>query len=325
MGLRGALIRCGAALTALGIAACSAFWNFERPNGALDSSDGVDASLPVEGGFADRATPCDGPVCPADARPESDASFDVTDLPGLALWLEASVGAVHVGANVSAWSDGSGKQNHFAAFDPTRVPTFVPAGINGRPAVRFDAQVASCLAAPDAPTLRWGLDDFAVEIVAGYDNDPSGGEASGYGLLYGKTDPAFPYVGPAMFVNYAMPSPSTHLGGQVDVQHGIASLATMLNDGKPRLYAMRRAAGLLEVRVNGTPALLDGKPPLDAASIDVSAVGSVALIGCSKPQGGPLIQRLNGRIAEIVAVRGVLSAVDLARLEGHLRAKYALE
>ena len=191
--------------------------------------------------------------------------------------------------------------------------------------MRFDAQVASCLTAPDSPSLQWGLDDFVIEIVAGYDNDPSGGEATGYGLFYGKTEPAFPYVGAAMFANFAMPSPSTHVGVQVDVQHGIASLAAQLNDGKPRLFAIRRAAGFLEVRVNGTALLLDGRSPLDVATIDVSAAGSAALIGCSKPQGGSLIQRLGGQIAEVVAVKGFLSVVDLARLENHLRAKYALD
>jgi hypothetical protein len=193
----------------------------------------------------------------------------------------------------------------------------VDAALNGRAVIRFDGQGTS-LAIPDSASLRWGTGDFTLEIVASFTNDPAVGD--GYGLLYGKFEGIYPYLGPSFWANYfAGNSIATTVGGQVRVDESLTGTSTGLNDGQARVYGMRRT-GLthLELRVDGA---LNSARPISIANGD--ALSSFVYIGGQQTPSG-VIQALQGDIAEIVAVGGTLNPVDLVKLETYLKNKYGL-
>ncbi|UEM08051.1 hypothetical protein JL101_035970 (plasmid) [Skermanella rosea] len=85
--------------------------------------------------------------------------FQPTDVPGLALWLDATdPGSLSVSSNlVSQWRDKSGRGNNAAQGTTLRQPRLVASAINGRPALRgrHDGTNASQLTIPDVPTLNY--------------------------------------------------------------------------------------------------------------------------------------------------------------------------
>ena len=61
-------------------------------------------------------------------------------------WFRADAIAAPAGAPVASWTDSSGHLRTATQPDPARRPRFVPDGLNGRPAVHFDAAASTQLA-----------------------------------------------------------------------------------------------------------------------------------------------------------------------------------
>ncbi len=236
---------------------------------------------------------------------------------GLVVWLDASRGVTQAAGKVSLWADQSGRGNDAAQTVTARQPSVHPGALAKKPTIAFDG-AASGLALADAASLRWGLDDYTIEIVAEYTNTPSTDDVVGYGALWTKGTPAYPYPGVALFANSIAGSATSNLLVQVktpdDTPRGwVNSKADGLNDGTFRVYGTRRVGQTtLEARVDGaiTAATI--------AAVDVSTGGQPVFIGS---RDGSL-QLLHGEIAEIVAYRGALSDADIATLEAYLRTKY---
>ena len=218
---------------------------------------------------------------------------------------------------VAAWADQSGNGNDATQPVATRQPSVHRAGLAKRDTLAFDG-VGSGLGIADAASLRWGLDDYTIAVVAEYKNVPSTNDVSAYGALWTKGNPAYPFPGVALFANSIAGTPISSLLVQVktpdDTPRGwVNSKADGLNDGTFRVLGTRRVGQTtLEARVDGavTTATI--------AAVDVSTGGQPVWIGSRDGA----IQLLHGDIAEVVAYRGALSDADVATLEAYLRTKY---
>lgn len=241
-------------------------------------------------------------------------AFSPSQLSGLTLWLDAELGVVATGNKVSGWTDQSTKGNNAAQAMAARQPTVVTKVINGRAVLRFDG-TNSVLAVADAANLQWGTDDFTIAVVGSWTNS-----MSTYGAFLTKQLPAYPYAGYSIWANFPQPSASTKFGFQLDAATDFMSTtATALNDGTPRVFVSTRTGTKLEVRIGGTS---DSVFTATTAR-DVTASGSSLYIG-GHEEGINVTQGLAGDIAELILVRGTLSATDIQKLETYLKTKYAL-
>lgn len=110
---------------------------------------------PVEAAVSDAlgSDAADGPV---DAPPVSN---------GLLLWLQGDLGVTQSGGNVSNWADQSGNHLDARQPDPTQQPTWVMAGVAGRPALLFNAENFLSLPGGFADFTR-GISIFAVVAMS---------------------------------------------------------------------------------------------------------------------------------------------------------------
>jgi hypothetical protein len=178
----------------------------------------------------------------------------------------------------------------------------------------------------DSATLQWGSEDYLIEVVTRYDNMPTvtsaTDRATGYGTFYSKQtqNPQLPAEGVAFFGNTPasdMAGGTTAFSSYVYVASGVTNAATGFNDGTARLLGTQRTGTTtLALRVNGAETATK-----TVQTMNVDEVGTGARIGAS---GDATIARLDGDIAEMIAVKGAISATDLATIESYLAAKYGL-
>lgn len=260
---------------------------------------------------------------------------DIANIPGVVLWLDAATGITANQGKVTAWADRSSSHNDATQQNANWQPTLVAAGIDGLPSVHFTAtnpgggnqgSYGTLLNIADSATLQWGSEDYLIEVVTRYDNAPTvtsaTDRATGYGTFYSKQtqNPAAPAEGVAFFGNTPasdMAGGTTAFSSYVFVSDGVTNAATGFNDGTARLLGTQRTgATTLSLRVNGNETATK-----TVQAMNVDEVGIGARIGAS---GDATIARLDGDIAEMIAVKGPISATDLATLESYLTAKYGL-
>jgi serine/threonine protein kinase len=246
---------------------------------------------------------------------EHDATmFSPSELPGLVLWLEADKGVTTDEGRVRLWADQSRKGNNAKQPMESQRPLFVDDVINGHAVVRFDGS-NHALEIGDATSLRWSTDDYAVFVVGSWKNASSDAGAFYMKAVYDTP----PYPGVLMWTNLK----GTSLGAATQSTYGhyVTGITLDLNDGRPRLYAMRRYDGThLEVRINGTR---DNRIETRVPD-DVSASGNASYIGGHPQSTTKIIQALDGDVAELVAVHGRLTTPEVEKLEKYLKAKYGL-
>ena len=286
----------------------------------LASCGGVVADKP------DAAPRADAPPGTVDAPPGTidaavdgpPAVFTPATLTGTVLWLDAGQNVTTAQSKVSLWSDSSGKNNNAAQANATFQPTLVSGVVNGKPIVRFNGSVA--LSINDSATLQWATDDFYIAIVASYTNSTTA--STPYGMLLSKQTATSPYTGPSMWGNFPFPSLSSRVALQIQDTNGnyVQTSADAQNNGTMRLYVTRRYGGTnLEMRVNG----VTSGAGTQSTNLNVSAPGRPMNIG-GVAGALSVSQALTGDIAEIVAVRGTLTAQELMNLETYLKTKYGL-
>jgi len=150
-----------AATLVASLLACSEPFEAGAPTD-LDSSTGLteaDASEPMDALEQDEeanAPDRSGPDGTADAHAEADAAPGLPVTRDLFLWLRADIGVTEERGAVSNWADQSG--NHLDARQPdtSRQPTWVGAGLSGRPVLVFDGE--DFLSLPD------GFADFSLGV-----------------------------------------------------------------------------------------------------------------------------------------------------------------
>jgi hypothetical protein len=240
----------------------------------------------------------------ADAGIEAATGFNVALLPGLSLWLDAA--KVDGAPNVIGWKDQSSNKNDFLTIDAQLDPS----AVNGLPAVALvnPAQSDALLNNANgktAPSLGFGTGELLVEVVA---------KLIGPGALF---ETAVTYPGQAF--QLSADETQTHVVAAEECLQcvptvSVSSTKAVIGDGKFHLVGAHRtgsaATTTLEVRIDG--------------AVDASAMGAIYDQDLQAAATGA---QFNGQseTAEIVVVKGPISADDLARLEGYLLGKYGLK
>lgn len=297
----------------------------------LGNNDGggdaqLDAS-PNDAAPPDGAPPTDGQA--VDSPVTIDASnFDPSTLSGLALWLDANVGITKNNNAVSAWADRT--SNHNDASQPTAAvqPMFNGSAINNLPAVHFnkDAQGQSVggnmMTIADSASLQWGTGDFYLVAVLRYDNNVTNdGPERGEGLFFSKVSSGSSSVAGVFFVG-GIPTVFGNgpTNGLLFSTHAIAgdfiTSSNLYNNDNAHVFAIQRANKTMDLRVDGASIGTSV-----SSGFDVSNAGTAVRIG-GDANGAAI--RLDGDVAEMLAVKGALSQSDRTNLEAWLKGKYAL-
>ena len=280
--------------------------------------------LSPEGGsnpFVD-ASPEAGPDSPQGSLPqvasEAEAPLSPGMLAGLALWLDGTRGLSHVdgGGGGLTWADQSGQHNDATSMG---TPAIHSRAIGGNPAVHFDG--SSYLVVADRASLQFSTGDAFIALVAAQTTPTTG--FFGYGVFYAKqvADRA-PYLGITLVANSNVAPAVGAIWSQVALQAGgyVETSEADFNGGQPICVTVHRSTvangATLAVRVNGSMVAANTGP---GYAVDLSAIGYPAFIG-----GTPPGQNLLGDIAEVIAVGGPVSDLDVAGIEAYLIQKYSL-
>jgi hypothetical protein len=303
------------------------------PDGSVghEASAGNDAE-PEAGDASMESSPGEG--APESAAPEAslEAASDVHEASGpwmplslgssLVVWLEGDVGTTTApcGANtcVTAWADQSGTvpPNSAGVGSGGTAPILTPNAFNGHAAVTFDGSTTgtASLAIADATSIEF-TGGYSIVVVA----FPATSASPHIGELYGKTDSATPFRGPALWVNYAntgIASTTGQAGTQIDALQWAASSETNLDGALAAFSAVYDGSGHLSIRVNNDAPTITVASP----SGPLTAVGRVAFVGGAANSG----QVLAGSIVEVIVVGVALSTTDWNSTYGYLKSKYQL-
>jgi hypothetical protein len=307
---------------------------------------GPDAAAPP----ADATSGADGPAtigvdAAMDAPTSADAGvdapgFNVGAVNGVVLWLATSSSTFTMtGGRITKWADQTAHHNDAnGGFTQDggpqgRDPSVNASAINGHAAVHFNqtgtnAATGQMLVVPENAdgSLDWGTGDFFVVMVADFDNNPAAPSTSlSVGTLFAKTGSgsAGGPQGVSFYANVPAGNDPTNMAPPApgldfvtsNLAGGFATTSTSYDNSVGHVFAVRRRGLALDVLVDG--ASVANATSLGAAN--VTTAQSALTIGA---QGDSNIARLDGDIAEIVAVKGALAPGDEAAIDAYLKNKY---
>ncbi len=297
------------------------------PDGGGDTASNLDSST-TDGGSGNDASGNDASGNDASGNDSSigqdAASFNPISVLGLVLWLDAGKGITMTNSTISGWqdqtshkNDAKGLTNSFTA----RNPSLVNSGINGLPVAHFNstganANTGNMLTVQDNldKSLQWGTGDFYLVLVAEYDNKSSDGASKGVAGMAVR----FPFNGQTgvQLLGNIPAQNQTAADGLVTyvAQGSFAFTSTAYNTNKPHIFVSKRSGTNLDLRVDGASV------GTGTSNQNVDNAGTVLTLGAA---GDANFFRMNGDIAEVMAVKGVLSPSDQSGIEGYLKAKYA--
>ncbi|MGZ3417086.1 MAG: hypothetical protein ACXVEE_04430 [Polyangiales bacterium] len=251
------------------------------------------------------------------------------------MWLEAA-DAVFTPGSLNGpvlfsrvdWPDQTGYHNNATSNLETGLPT-IGTDANGT-FLQFQPAYGLCdkMEVPDSTSLHMGTDDFALVVVADYQDTPS--TVAG---MFIKQLPDSPWRGIGM---YGSLGGAGAWGGQLgsDYQSIWTSMSYVGGSLKwvngnwgdavgttapPHIFVMRRINGTLDLRVDGKPSsslVLQG----GAASFDVTALGASIEIGCRGTQTHPF----TGRIYSIGLIHTGVDDTTIKDFEASLKLRYNL-
>jgi hypothetical protein len=220
---------------------------------------------------------------------------------------------------VTAWSDRSANANN-AAPAPCVGPAKAAASLGGKQTLLFDG-TSTCLKIATSASVEFGTGDYAIFVVARYNNTPTFGAANAVGVFWSKRLTSSNYDGAVFWGNTIAPSTGKLNARQSNlVGNGATGATDNLNDNTWRRLGTTRRGTTMAVWVNG---VVDGTQTLSAAS-DVSQNTRPVWIGGEGDMNTTGLNWLAGNIAEIVAVKGNVTDAQVAQLDAYLKAKFGL-
>jgi len=129
--------------------------------GVMRAADNAFVALRGTGGGIYEAMACAGIL----AFEGAGSWEDVLPREALEVWLDAADAATVVtdeAGRVETWKDKSGKQRHATQAAAEHRPFYAVDGVNGRPALRFDEQLATRMELPDLAENKISATIFAV-------------------------------------------------------------------------------------------------------------------------------------------------------------------
>lgn len=237
---------------------------------------------------------------------------------GLLLWADrTSMG--QPGSPLERWSDRSGKGHHIQPLNSITPPLIKVDAVG--PIAEID-QSQMAMATPANASLRLGLDDFAILVLARCDADAQ------QAILLQKRGATRPRTGVAMFCNHNG-APLLQSGQTSDTRAFLTitdedqipldtdgMIASQRNDfsNKFHLFTARRVDGnRLQLRVDGS---IEGERTI-RASANLSDDLPFFVASVATP-AQPYITNFRGGLAAVVIVRGPLTDTELADLESFL-------
>jgi hypothetical protein len=167
--------------------------------------------------------------------------------------------------------------------------------------------------------MRWGTGDFVVLAVA-----RATAQTAPEAMLYQKTG-SYPWDGVNLYINADKPYPTSRAAAQVTGAVFVVSSPppSTFVDSSVHVLGARRTGATLEIRVDGL--VSSSITNASVAAVNASATGWAAVIG-QNGYGMPRaeFQQVHGDIAEMLGVGGTLTPVELANLEGYLKARYGI-
>ncbi len=297
---------------------------------ALTGADGPESGIANEASTADGSSPStdDGSVVTTDAKSGADSEAGgeagawtpKSGLPGLALWLDSTVGVTFDGsAKLTSWLDQSGNGNNGTVSAPCVGPRLAASSLNGRDTLAFSETggIGACVSVADVVSLQFGTGDFAMFMVARYTNIPDLlGAGDSTATFFAKVQVASPATGAHLFGNTSSDAKLQLWLSNQSGNQALGATGALNNNVFHRFGATRRGLDL-EVWVDGAS---DGKVTLGGAA-DLSQVGRPLDIG-----GVPESSRssLLGNIAEVVVIKGNATNAKLADLDAYFKAKHGL-
>lgn len=309
----------GVSITAFAVSACVG------DTGGLTADSGAsdDAGATTDSGTSDK----DAAASDAggdggdneDAAPDAGA-WTPRRLQGISLWLDSTSGVTYDGAaKATSWLDQSGNGNNATVQTPCLGPTRSANSLNNQDTLAFtDNQgVGACVTVADAPSLQFGAGDFSIFLVARYSNPPGIAQpGANTGTFWSKRLQSSPYNGVWLAGN-TLSEAKLQLWQQNLSGNQVVGMTDGMNDGMFHRFGGTRRGTSFEVWIDG---LSNGKTILPNAD-DVSQTGKSVFIG-----GSPELPKgwLIGNIAEVVAVKGTLSAAQIADLDAYFKNRHAL-
>lgn len=226
------------------------------------------------------------------ARAASAVSLPVID-GSLKLWLDAgAITGLNNGDPVATWADQSGAGNHAVQGTLGRQPTYVASGINGQPAVRFDAVDDGM-----ATGLNLGTSPTAYTVFA-----------------------VFNYQSTASAFRRAVQGSQNWLIGpyQNQVRHHTPNGGWAANPG-PTVYPARFYLASAVNTGSASTFLVDAKD-FTSNPASVGSPGVIHLGGSGLYPG----EFLNGDIAEVLVYNRALTAAEQRSVAAYFRQKYGL-
>jgi len=273
---------------------------------AMDASDAPDASdVPDAIDEGDVDAPPPPPDLPPKVlcRDKSDC-LELSDAlrANLVLLLWPS-NLPDVGSRVPFWYDQSGHGNHARALYPDYQPVVISKGVKLETTRRGTGFFIE-----NSSSLDFGAGDFAVIVVAGltFNNKIVG--------LFSKADGAPPPAQRQVTLLFTL-SPGSVTSGRSEALVNDKSIEGVLDEPQPSVavYGVQRVVDHVELRLNG---VVQNSTDLDSGVSTTNSAG--VYLGTGSLEGN-----VADSIAAVVAVRGSISATDLAGLESFLARNFA--
>jgi hypothetical protein len=252
-------------------------------------SAGLDGGGDDSGGLTD-AGEGDAPSVPDGAVPfDGGAPWSPRELPGLAVWLDASRGVNTSSGKIRRWSDQSGNGNDATGGNDTAIVE--PGAANGKDAVACPL-AGNAFQIADSPTVRWGTGGFVIAMVLKR-------SATTAANLWGKQSTTG--AGTALSFQAS--------GGdyRLNVGTSAVSVTTAVPQGGRFHWVIARG---MRVVLQTESSSATGS----TSSEDISAAGGHVFF----------CQAALHSVAEVIAVKGPMSDADGTKLVNYFKAKYAL-
>jgi hypothetical protein len=238
------------------------------------------------------------------------SDFQPTDIPGLAVWLDAAdIGTFTLASgNVAEWRDKSGRLNHSSEGTALRQPRRVLSAINGRAAVqgRHDGTNASRLLVADAASLDYST---YTHFVVGQ----RAADLNVIEFLAGKYDPNNNQREHAIRLSAADQLSAVQTSDGTTTAATVLSQAGTVTVGTPFIFVTRYNGTQLSVSLNGgaftntaSPAPFQGNGPYSLFSLP------------------NLADPFAGLIAEDLFYTTALTDNSVSSLVQYLRAKWGI-
>jgi hypothetical protein len=293
----------------------------------VDAGPDVPADTDVD---AAPDVPVDAPAdSPDDAPPEvAGPGIDGPDggdrpptwtpavISNLVLWLESDRGIdATPGAKISEWRDQSGLHNDAKQTTAMFAPRLAADPLGGMPGVEFTLKTWMMI--NEDLSLRWGVLDFLVLVV--YRATGACQQPCYLQQLYRKQEVAEPWPGPGLGIQQ---------DGRIEVHlshwaanHWLSSIATGYDSGRIHLVGAQRRSSWPSLRIDGS----DFPSGLPTEVVNLDAPGQNVYIGAHGINPDPPIDfPFTGYMGAIIAVKGPISAADVAQLESYLMVKYGI-